>query len=83
MKTLQWSDAASAEELLRQAQDEEVVVIRDGRPVAVVQPLDEEELAWLMRERDPGFVASIAQARADIEAGKGVDHDALKKELGL
>lgn len=83
MKTLQWSDAASAEELLRQAQDEEVVVIRNGRPIAVVQPLDEEELAWLMRERDPEFVASIAQARADIEAGQGVGHDALKRELGL
>lgn len=83
MKTLQWSDAASAEELLRQAQEEEIVVIRNGRAVAVVQPLDEEELAWLIRERDPAFAASIAQARADIEAGKAIGHDELKKELGM
>ncbi len=83
MKTLKWTDPSSAEELLRQAQDEEVVVIRHGQPVALITPLDEDELAWYMRERDPGFIASIARARADIAAGRATSHEDLKREFGL
>ena len=83
MKTLTWTDPTSAEELLRQAQEEEVVVLRHGHPVALLTPLDDDELAWYLRERDSAFIESIAAARASIAAGEGTSHEDLKRKLGL
>ena len=82
MKTLQWTDARSAEEALRQSQDEDVIVVRDGQPVAVVMALDEDDAHWLGREVDPAFIASVAQARKDVQEGRAISHDDLKRELG-
>lgn len=83
MKTLKWTDPSSAEELLRQAQREEVIVERDGHPVAVITPMNQDELDWYLRERDPAFVESISEARAAIAEGRGVSHEDLKRELGI
>ena len=81
MKTLKWTDPTSAEELLRQGQNEEIVVLRDGHPVALLMPLDDDELTWYLRERDPAFVQSIADARGAIAAGQGKSHEELVSEL--
>jgi hypothetical protein len=83
MKTLKWTDPSSAEDALRQAQSEEVIVIRDGHPVALVTPMNAEEYVWYLRERDPAFIESIAQARADVAAGRTKSHEELKREFGL
>jgi hypothetical protein len=83
MKTLQWTDARSAEEALRQSQDEDVIVVRDGQPVAVVMALDEDDAYWLKREMDPAFIASIAQARKDVEEGRAISHEEMKRRLGI
>ena len=83
MKTLKWTDPSSADAALQQAQNEEVIVVRDGHPVALVTPMDDEELSWYLRERDPAFIESIARARADVAAGKSTSHDNLKREFGL
>ena len=83
MKTLQWTDPSSAQDLLQQGQQEDVLVVRDGKPVAVVMPLDDDDAEWLNREMDPEFIASIAQAREDFRAGKGVSLDHAKRQLGL
>jgi antitoxin (DNA-binding transcriptional repressor) of toxin-antitoxin stability system len=82
MKTLTWTDPKSAEELLRQAQGEEVVVLRHGHPIALLTPLDDNELEWYLRERDPAFIQSIAEARAAIAGGKVTSHEDLKREFG-
>ena len=62
MKTLTWTDPTSAEELLRQAQEEEIVVLRHGHPAALLTPLEDDELAWYLRERDPVFRQSMTVA---------------------
>ncbi len=81
MKSITVKDDASFNELLRASQDEDVLVLRDGRPVAVLIPLDEEERYWYERERDPAFIASIARAREQVKRGQTVSHDELKNEL--
>jgi len=83
MKMLNWTDPTSAEELLRRAEEEEIVVLHCGHPVALLTPLDDDELEWYLREREPAFVESIAAARASIAAGEGTSQEDLKRELGL
>jgi len=42
-----------------------------------------DDLAWYARERDPAFLESLARARRQVEQGKTVSHENLKRELGL
>ena len=83
MKTVIWTEDASWDEVLRQAGDEDVVVLRDGHPVVLMTPFDDDDLAWYARERDPAFLESLAKARRQVEQGKTVSHESLKRDLGL
>lgn len=81
MKTIRWTDAASAEDALRQARDEEVLVVRDGHPVAMVLPMDQDEWDWYVREQDANFIKSIAEARKDVAEGHVTRHEDLRATL--
>ncbi len=83
MKTVSWTANSSWDEVLRLAGKEEVLVLRDGHPVVLMTPFDDDDLAWYARERDPAFLASLAKARVQVEEGQSVSHEDLKKELGL
>jgi PHD/YefM family antitoxin component YafN of YafNO toxin-antitoxin module len=83
VKTVIWTEDASWDEVLRQAGDEDVVVLRDGHPVVLMTPFDDDDLAWYARERDPAFLESLAKARRQVEQGKTVSHESLKRDLGL
>ena len=83
MKTVSWTANSSWDEVLRLAGEEEVLVLRDGHPVVLMTPFDDDDLAWYARERDPAFLVSLAKARVQVEEGQSVSHEDLKKELGL
>jgi hypothetical protein len=83
MKTVIWIPNASWDEVLRQAGTEDVVVLRDGHPVILKTPFDDDDLAWYARERDPAFLESLATARRQVQTGETVTHESLKTELGL
>jgi len=83
MKTIELTTPAASEQAIRDGQVEEVLVLRDGHPVALVVPFDEEDLEWYAHERDPAFIDSIARAREQAKAGNTVSHDELKTSLGL
>jgi hypothetical protein len=83
VKTVSWTDSASWDEVLRQAEEEDVFVLRDGRPIVFMTPFDENDLAWYAQEHDPAFLASLARARCQVEQGQSVSHGDLKKEFGL
>ncbi len=83
MKTVSWTANSSWDELLSQMGEEDVLVLRDGHPVALVTPFDDEDLAWYARERDPAFLESLARARTQIQESRIISHEDLKKELGL
>lgn len=46
MKTVTWTENASWEEVLQQACEEDVVVLRDGHPFVLMTPFDDDDLAW-------------------------------------
>jgi len=83
VKMVTWTDTTSCEELMRQGEQEEVLVMRDGHAVALLMPFDDDDLQWYARERDPAFLASIAQARQQVAQGKTLSHGDLKKVLGI
>ena len=58
---------------LRLAETEEIVITRHGRPAGVLIGFksDDEWLEYRLL-RDPSFLARVSQARASIQAGKGV-----------
>jgi hypothetical protein len=83
VKTVTWTENASWDDVLRQAGEEDVIVLRDGHPVVLMTPFDDDDLAWYARERDPAFLESLAKARRQVEEGKTVRHEDLKRDLGL
>jgi len=83
VKTIAWTKQTAWEELMKQAEHEEVLVMRDGHAVALLMPFDDDDLEWYAREREPSFVASLAEARLQVAQGKTLSHDELKRTLGI
>lgn len=59
--------------LLHEAEKEEIVITRDGKPAGVLIGFASDD-AWFdyRLENDPRFRARIEQARASIRAGRAV-----------
>jgi hypothetical protein len=83
VKTVSYSDETSWAEIMRVAEEDDVVVMRDGHAVALITPFDDDDLHWYLRERDPTFLASIARARQQVADHKITSHQDLKRELGI
>ncbi len=71
---------------LREAESEQIVITRHGKPAGVLVGFGSED-DWLdyRLEHDPRFLERISAARASIQAGRGVrleDLDAALKESG-
>lgn len=60
-------------EYLRLAEEEEVVITRDGEPAGVLIGFHSED-DWLdyQVEHDPRFLQRIESARRDLQQGRGV-----------
>jgi prevent-host-death family protein len=58
---------------LREAEKQEIVITRHGKPAGVLIGFESED-AWFdyRLENDPRFLRRIEQARASIRAGQGV-----------
>jgi prevent-host-death family protein len=67
---------------LRASEQGPVVVTRNGKPVAVVLAVtDEEELERLMMAHSPGLQAILEAARQRIQAGAGIRNEGFWKEV--
>jgi antitoxin YefM len=78
---------ARLDELMDEAESthEQIVITKHGRPAAVIMAAEDleslqETVYWLSR---PGIRESIAEAEADIQAGRAVASDELPRRLGL
>ena len=52
-ETVVWTDQTSWEAAVRQAEQEEVLVLRDGHAVALLMPFDDDDLQWYPRGAIP------------------------------
>jgi prevent-host-death family protein len=67
---------------LKASEQGPVVVTRNGKPVAVVLSVtDEDELERLMMAYSPRLQAILAAARARIQAGEGIREDRFWAEV--
>jgi hypothetical protein len=80
MKRISLNDKPTIEDLIEQAEDDEVLVTRDGHAVALVIPFDDQDAD---AESDPAFIESIQRAREQVSRGQFTSHNELKKQLGL
>jgi prevent-host-death family protein len=58
---------------LREAEKQEIVITRHGKPAGVLIGFESEDDWFEYRlETDPRFLRRIEQARANIQAGRGI-----------
>jgi prevent-host-death family protein len=67
--------------LLRQAEKEEIVITRHGKPAGVLIGFASEDDWFDYRlENDPRFLARIGRARASLRGGRGVRLEDVEPE---
>jgi prevent-host-death family protein len=59
-----------------------ILITRRGRPVAVLTPIDPDEVEDLVLAYAPEFVADRAEADADLREGRTVPLSKLLSEFG-
>ena len=66
---------------LREAETQEIVITRHGKPAGILIGFESEEDWFEYRlENDPRFLRRIEQARNNLHAGRGVSLEDLKTE---
>ena len=66
---------------LREAETQEIIITRHGKPAGVLIGFKSEEEWFEYRlEHDPRFLRRIEQARNSLRAGRGVKLEDLEKE---
>lgn len=70
-------------EYIQHIETEPTVVMRDGKPVAVLVSIDDVDIESLSLSTNPQFVAIIEQARATHKPGTGMNSDDVRKQLGI
>ena len=83
MKTIDWDETTTCRDIVEAVAKEDLVLRWKGRAVALVLPLDDDDLTWYVRERDPAFLASLVKAREQVEKGHALGHEDLEKTLGF
>jgi prevent-host-death family protein len=66
---------------LREAETQEIVITRHGKPAGILIGFESEEDWFEYRlENDPQFLRRIEQARASLQAGRGVRLEDVEAE---
>ena len=66
---------------LREAENQEIVITRHGKPAGLLIGFELEEDWFEYRlENDPRFLRRIEQARHSLQAGRGIKLENLKTE---
>ena len=70
-----------AHHYLREAETQEIVITRHGRPAGILIGFESEEDWFEYRlENDPRFLRRIEQARDSLQAGRGVRLEDVETE---
>jgi prevent-host-death family protein len=83
MKTASVTDVkAHLSAYLKAAEQGQVVITRNGKPVAVlVPPGDEEDLERLLMAYSPKLQAILEAARERFRSGEGIPHERFWQEV--
>ncbi len=68
---------------LRMSEEGPVIITRNGKPVAVLLSVtDEEEIERLILAYSPKFQEILELAKQQVQEGKGIQHDEFWDEVG-
>lgn len=68
---------------IQHIESESTVVMREGKPIAVVVSIDDVDMESLSLSTNPQFLAMIEHARATHSPGTGMNSDEVRKRLGI
>ena len=68
-------------EVLRMAQEQDVIVISRSKPIAIIRHFNEDELEDYVLMNHPEFLAQMEEAYQDAKAGKTTDIDTYLASL--
>jgi len=68
---------------LEEAQQEDIVVTKNGRAAAIIHAITDEDLEDYLFETDPRFIACIEALRAQYRREGGTPLGEVRRELGL
>ncbi len=68
---------------LEEAQQEDIVVTKNGRAAAIIHAITDEDLEDYLFETDPRFIARIEALRAQYRREGGTSLREVRRELGL
>ncbi len=84
MKTVEMAEATGAlSDYAKQVRRDPVVVMRRGKPVAALVPLDVEEWEDFVVSTHPKFLEIIERSRASYKAQGGIPLEEIEREFGL
>jgi prevent-host-death family protein len=71
----------SLRESVLEARDEPIVVTTDGKPIAVVVPIENADLESISLSTNPEFMAIIERSRARQEREGGISSKEMRRRL--
>lgn len=84
MRRVEMAEATgSLSDYAREARHEPVVVIQDGKPVAALMAVTEDDWEDLVVGTHPGFIALIERSRELCPTGEGIPLDEVKRKYGI
>lgn len=84
MKIVEMEEAtASLAEYVRQLDDEPMVVMDNGKPVAALVTIEDADLETVSLSINPKFLAIIERSRARQQAEGGIPSEEMRRRLGI
>ena len=84
MKTVEMDEATkSLAECARGVTAEPLVVTQEGRPVAVLLPLENADLETVSLSSNPRFLALIERSRVRLAEEGGLSSEEVRRQLGI
>lgn len=84
MKTLELKEAtASLADYVPSVEEEPLVLLANGKPVAALLAVEVEDLEALSLSTNPRFLELIERSRRRHEAEGGISPDEMRRRLGL
>lgn len=84
MKKIEINKATlSLAEYARQVAEEPIVVLRSGKPIAVLSSAKGMDLESISLSHNPKFAAIIRESRESLAAHGGISIDEVRRRLGI
>ncbi|NET59818.1 MAG: type II toxin-antitoxin system Phd/YefM family antitoxin [Symploca sp. SIO2E6] len=68
---------------IQKLEEDQLVVVQHGKPVAVLMPITEDELEDISLSNNPEFLAILEKSRTSLQRKGGVSLEQVKQGLGL